>query len=91
MKSDKYDKAAVENVEQELARVNQRFPSKCKTPMTVGYHLERDVSPELTSDGVQRYQDIGVIRWQGLSGCQKEQQLSPHPDQSPHDHQCPQC
>ena len=57
-------KAATENVEQELASVNQRLPSKCKTPMTVGYHPERDVLVELTSDGVQRYQDhIGVLRW----------------------------
>ena len=37
MTSDKYVKAAVENVEQELARVNQRLPSKCRTPMTTGY------------------------------------------------------
>ena len=35
MSSDKYIKAAVENVEQKLARVNQRLPSKCRTPMTV--------------------------------------------------------
>ena len=64
MTSDKYVKAAVENVEQELARVNQRLPSSCKTPMTIGYHPEHDVSVELTSDGVQRYQElIGVLRW----------------------------
>ena len=32
--------------------------------MTIGYHPERDVLAELTSDGVQRYQDhIGVLRW----------------------------
>ena len=32
--------------------------------MTVGYHPERDVSAELTSAGVQRYQElIGVLRW----------------------------
>ena len=64
MTSDKYVKAAVENVELELLRVNQRLPSRCKTPMTVGYHPERDVSAELTSVGVQRYQElIGVLRW----------------------------
>ena len=62
MTSDKYVKAAVENVEQELVRVNQRLPSKCKTPMTAGYHPEREVSAELTSVGVQRYQElIGVL------------------------------
>ena len=64
MASDKYVKAAVENVELELARVNQRLPSRCKTPMTVRYRPERDVSAELTSVGVQRYQElIGVLRW----------------------------
>ena len=62
--SDKYVKAAVENVEQELARVIQWLPSKCKTQMTVGYRPERDVSAELTSECVQRYQElIGVLRW----------------------------
>ena len=64
MTSDKYVKAAVENVELELARVNQRLPSRCKTPMTVGYRPECDVSAELTSVSVQRYQElIGVLRW----------------------------
>ena len=33
MTSDKYIKAAVENVELELSRVNQQLPSRCKTPM----------------------------------------------------------
>ena len=70
MSSDKYIKAAVENVEQELARANQRLPSKCRTPMTVGYRPERDVSAELTSEGTQRYQElIGVLRWAAELGC----------------------
>ena len=64
MSSDKYVKAAVENVEQELARANQRLPSKCRTPMTVGYRPERDVSADLTSEGIQRYQEIiGMLHW----------------------------
>ena len=64
MSSDKYVKAAVKNVEQELARVSQRLPSKCRAPMTVGYRPERDVSAELTPEGIQRYQElIGVLRW----------------------------
>ena len=64
MASDKYVKAAIENVELELARVNQRLPSRCKTPMTVGYRPEHDVLAELTSVGAQRYQElIGVLRW----------------------------
>ena len=62
MTSDKYIKAAVKNVEQELTRVNQQLPSKCKTPMTIGHCPERDVSAELTPDGGQRYQElIGVL------------------------------
>ena len=62
MTSDKYVEAAVENVEQELARVNQRLPAKCRTPMAAGYRPKRDVSAELTSVGVQRYQElIGVL------------------------------
>ena len=64
MSSDKYVKVAVENVEQELVRVNQRLPSKCRTPMTVGYRPERDISAEFTSEGIQRYQElIGMLRW----------------------------
>ena len=64
MTSDKYVKAAVENVELELLKINQRLPSRCKTPMTAGYRPERDVSAELTSVGIQRYQElIGVLRW----------------------------
>ena len=69
MTSDKYVKAAVENVELELSRVNQQLPSWCKTPMTVGYHPECDVSSDLTSAGVQRYQElIGVLRWAAKLG-----------------------
>ena len=65
MTSDKYVKAAVENVELELARVNQRLPSRCKTLMTIGYRPERDVSAEFTSVGVQRYQD-SLVCYDGL-------------------------
>ena len=64
MTSDKYVKVAVENVEQELAGGNQQLPSRCKTPMTVGYRPKHDVLAELTPDGVQRYQElIGMLRW----------------------------
>ena len=69
MTSDKYVKVAIENVKLELARVNQQLPSRFKTPMTVGYCPERDVSAELTSVGVQRYQElIGVLRWAAKLG-----------------------
>ena len=62
MTSDKYIKAAIETIKLEFVRVNQRLPSRCKTPMTVGYRPERDVSAELNSVGVQMYQElIGVL------------------------------
>ena len=66
MSSDKYVKAAVENVEQELARVSQRLPSKCRTPMTVGYRSERNVSAELTPEGIQRYHKSSLVCYVGL-------------------------
>ena len=64
MTSDKYVKAAVENVALELSRVNQCLPSRCKTPMAIGYRPEHDVSVELSSAGIQRYLElISVLRW----------------------------
>ena len=64
MTSDKYVKAAVENVELELLRVNQCQQSRCKTPIAIGYRSECDVSVEPLSPGIQRYQElISVLRW----------------------------
>ena len=38
--------------------------------MTIDYHPECDVLAELTSEGVQRYQElIGVLRWAAELGC----------------------
>ena len=69
MSSEKYVKAAIDNVEKELAGVNQRLPSKSRTPMTAGCRPERDMSAELTPEGIQRYQElIGVLRWAGELG-----------------------
>ena len=39
MYADKYVKAAVENVELELAESNCRLPSCCDTPMATTYHI----------------------------------------------------
>ena len=64
MSSDKYCKAAVENVESSLAEKGLRLPTKCGTPLKSGYKPEEDVTSELNREGVQTYQElIGVLRW----------------------------
>ena len=61
MSSEKYVKAAIENIEQMLAESN---PIKCRTPLSSGYRPELDTSPELKAEGLQRYQElIGILRW----------------------------
>ena len=62
--SEKYVKAALENIEKQLAENGQRLPTKCKTPFTYGYRPENDTSPELKADGIQKFQElIGILRW----------------------------
>ena len=64
MSSQKYVKAAIDNVEEVLGRTNQRLPTKCGTPLKTGYRPELDTSQELKKDGLQRYQElIGMLRW----------------------------
>ena len=64
MSSEKYVKATIENIEQTLAKSNQRLPIKCRTPLSSGYRPELDTSPELQTEGLQRYQElIGILRW----------------------------
>ena len=64
MSSEKYVKSAIENIEQTLAESNQRLPTKCRTPLSSGYRPELDTSPELKTEGLQRYQElIGILRW----------------------------
>ena len=64
MSSEKYVKSAIENIEQTLAETNQRLPTKCRTPLSSGYRPELDTSPELKTEGFQRYQElIGILRW----------------------------
>ena len=64
MSSEKYVKAAIENIEQTLAESIQRLPTKCRTPFSSGYRPELDTSPELKTEGLQRYQElIGILRW----------------------------
>ena len=62
--SEKYVKAAIENIEQTLAESNQCLPIKCRTPLSSGYRPELDTSPELKTEGLQRYQElIGILHW----------------------------
>ena len=64
MSSQKYVKAAIDNVEEVLGRTNQRLPAKCGTPLKSGYRPELDTSQELKQDGLQRYEElIGMLRW----------------------------
>ena len=63
MSSQKYVKAAIDNVEEVLGRTNQRLPTKCGTPLRSGYRPELDTSQDVKQDGLQRYQElIGMLR-----------------------------
>ena len=64
MPEEKYVRADVENVEQNIAKSNQHLPTRCKTPFMSGYCSETDTSPELKAEGVTQYQEmVGVLRW----------------------------
>ena len=51
MSAEKYVRYAVKNVEQNIAKYNQRLPICCKTPNISGYWPETDTSPELKAEG----------------------------------------
>ena len=55
MSSSKYLKAAITNVEERLALVGKRLPTKCKTPMVTKYAPEMNVTAELKDDGIQYF------------------------------------
>ena len=42
--SEKYVKAAIDNVEARLAKSDLMLPSRCDTPMSTGYHPSKDVT-----------------------------------------------
>ena len=64
MSKEKYVRADVDNVEQNLAKYNQCLTTRCKTPIMSGYRPEADISPELKAKWVTQYQDmVGVLRW----------------------------
>ena len=63
MSSEKYVKAAVENVELILSKSQHRLPSRCDTPMSTSYHPSEDVSKEMNAQGLQTSQElIGILR-----------------------------
>ena len=64
MSSEKYVKLAIENIEQTLAETNEHLPTKCRTPLSSGYRPDLDTSPELKTEGLQRYQElVSILRW----------------------------
>jgi hypothetical protein len=64
MSPEQYVRAAVNNVEEDLARKGKRLPTKCVTPFSCNYAPWLETTSELKADGVQRYQElIGQLRW----------------------------
>ena len=64
MTSEKYVNAAVQNVEERLAKMNRTLPSRCNTPLSARYRPELDQSDELDCEGIQLFQElIGMLRW----------------------------
>ena len=64
MSSAKYVKAEVNNVEETLAKYENRFTGLCVAPLRSEYLPETNDSDELKVDGLQCYQElIGVLRW----------------------------
>jgi hypothetical protein len=64
MSPEKYVRAAVANVEENMAKSGRRLPGKCVTPFSCSYEPWMETSAELKADGVQYFQElIGVLRW----------------------------
>ena len=57
MSAEKYVKAAVENVNLKLAKINCRLTSHCDTHMATVYHPSDDVTKEMNVEVLQLYQD----------------------------------
>ena len=64
MTSRDYIKAAVENIEEQLKKRNDKLPGGAVTPMSQNFVPEEDNSEELGPDGITTYQElIGILRW----------------------------
>ena len=58
MSPEQYVKAAVTNVEEDLAMSENRLPSKCFTLLLINYAPWLEDPPDLIADGVQQYQKL---------------------------------
>ena len=64
MSADNYVRVAVENVEKNLAKYSQCFPTCCNTPIMSGYWPEISILTKIKSEGVTQYQEmVRTIRW----------------------------
>ena len=64
MSPEQYVKAAVTNIEEDLARSGKILLLKCVPSLLRNYAPWLEDSPELMADGVQQYQElIGKLRW----------------------------
>ena len=57
MSWEKYIKAAIENLESKIGKIDMHLP-KCRTPMSTSYHPIEEVTKELNVEGVQFYQEL---------------------------------
>ena len=64
MSSSHYLKAAIETVEEKLAKEGKKLPSNCRTPCSSSFCPELDRSMELGEDGAHYFRElIGMLRW----------------------------
>lgn len=64
MSSDKYVKAAIDNVETKLKSQDKRLPKRAETPMILSYRPEEDISAEIQGTDHTYFQElIGILRW----------------------------
>ena len=64
MSSYTYVKEAIKTVEIELSLINSELPTKCSKPLPYDYRPECDISPFLTDDQTNYFQQlIGILRW----------------------------
>jgi hypothetical protein len=64
MSSDKYIKAAIDNVETKLKSQDRSLPRRADTPMILNYRPEEDVTAEIQGTDHTYFQElIGILRW----------------------------
>ena len=62
--SAQYVKAAVQNLEQRLAKTGNSLPARTSTPLSHGYRPELDTSEGLSPSDATHFQSlIGILRW----------------------------